>query len=88
LSRQAFEGNLAWQQPEIREAVRDDECNQQGWITGVLASNGITISMDGKGAGHDNVFVERLWRSVKYEEFIYEPTTASATPAPHSADIW
>ena len=31
-------------------------------------SNGIAISMDGKGAWRDNVFVERLWRSVKYEE--------------------
>ncbi len=37
-------------------------------FTGVLAKNGIAISMDGKGAWRDNVFVERLWRSVKYEE--------------------
>jgi putative transposase len=37
-------------------------------FTGVLAYNGIAISMDGKGAWRDNVFVERLWRSVKYEE--------------------
>src|ERR1700687_5977080 len=37
-------------------------------FTGVLADNGIAISMDGKGAWRDNVFVERLWRSVKYEE--------------------
>lgn len=37
-------------------------------FTGALASNGIAISMDGKGAWRDNVFVERLWRSVKYEE--------------------
>src|SRR5881392_1644379 len=37
-------------------------------FTGVLASHGIAISMDGKGAWRDNVFVERLWRSVKYEE--------------------
>jgi len=37
-------------------------------FTGVLADNGITISMDGKGPWRDNVFVERLWRSVKYEE--------------------
>src|SRR5678809_544147 len=34
----------------------------------VLISNDIKISMDGKGAWRDNVFVERLWRSVKYEE--------------------
>ncbi|MEH2676349.1 MULTISPECIES: IS3 family transposase [Bradyrhizobium] len=37
-------------------------------FTGVLASHGIAISMDGRGAWRDNVFVERLWRSVKYEE--------------------
>jgi putative transposase len=35
---------------------------------GALPGHGITISMDGKGAWRDNVFVERLWRSVKYEE--------------------
>ena len=34
----------------------------------VLEDNDIDISMDGKGAWRDNVFVERLWRSVKYEE--------------------
>jgi putative transposase len=37
-------------------------------FTGVLAANEIKISMDGKGAWRDNVFIERLWRSVKYEE--------------------
>ena len=37
-------------------------------FTGVLLDNAIAISMDGKGAWRDNVFVERLWRSVKYEE--------------------
>ena len=37
-------------------------------FTGLLADNAIRISMDGKGAWRDNVFVERLWRSVKYEE--------------------
>src|SRR6201984_3313721 len=37
-------------------------------FTGALAHNDIAISMDGKGAWRDNVFVERLWRSVKYEE--------------------
>ncbi len=37
-------------------------------FTGVLTANDIKISMDGKGAWRDNVFVERLWRSVKYEE--------------------
>jgi putative transposase len=37
-------------------------------FTDVLMKEGIAISMDGKGAWRDNVFVERLWRSVKYEE--------------------
>ena len=37
-------------------------------FTGVLIKNEIKISMDGKGAWRDNVFVERFWRSVKYEE--------------------
>ena len=37
-------------------------------FTGVLANKGIAISMDGKGAWRDNVFVERRRRSVKYEE--------------------
>ncbi|WP_281927849.1 IS3 family transposase [Methylocystis iwaonis] len=37
-------------------------------FTGVLLDAKISISMDGKGAWRDNVFVERLWRSVKYEE--------------------
>ena len=37
-------------------------------FTRVLIENDIAISMDGKGAWRDNVFVERFWRSVKYEE--------------------
>lgn len=37
-------------------------------FTGLLSRHEISISMDGKGAWRDNVFVERLWRSVKYEE--------------------
>jgi len=37
-------------------------------FTELLISNGIAISMDGKGSWRDNVFIERLWRTVKYEE--------------------
>jgi putative transposase len=45
-------------------------------FTGVLKSNGVKISMDGKGRWMDNVFIERLWRSVKYEDvYIKEYTT-------------
>jgi len=37
-------------------------------FTGVLLAKCTAISMDGKGSWRDNVFVERLWRTVKYEE--------------------
>lgn len=37
-------------------------------FTGVLESHGIQISMDGKGRAFDNIFIERLWRTIKYEE--------------------
>jgi putative transposase len=48
-------------------------------FTGVLIDHGIQISMDGKGRCMDNIFIERLWRSVKYEEIYlneYETTDA------------
>ncbi len=37
-------------------------------FTGLLIQHDVAISMDGNGAWRDNVFVERLWRSVKFEE--------------------
>ena len=52
-------------------------------FTGVLKSHNIEISMDGKGAWRDNVFVERLWRSVKYEE-VYLNAYESLTEAKQS----
>ena len=53
--------------PEIFNTDQGSQFTGQTF-TGALAGNGIAISMDGKGAWRDNVFVERLWRSVKYEE--------------------
>lgn len=53
--------------PEIFNT--DQGCQfTSGEFTQVLAGHGIRISMDGKGCWRDNVFVERLWKSVKYEE--------------------
>jgi putative transposase len=49
-------------------------------FTSVLRDQNIAISMDGKGAWRDNVFVERLWRSVKYEE-VYLKAYASVAEA-------
>ena len=45
-------------------------------FTGVLLKAGIAISMDGKGSWRDNVFVERLWRSIKYEEVYLKAYTS------------
>ena len=73
--------------PDIFNTDQGSQFTGQAF-TGVLIENGIAISMDGKGAWRDNVFVERLWRSVKYEEVYLRPTTTSATPAPRSAATW
>ena len=53
--------------PEIFNTDQGSQFTSEAF-TGVLIKNGIAISMDGKGSWRDNVFVERLWRSVKYEE--------------------
>ena len=52
------------------EIVNTDQGSQftGAAFTGVLARHKIAISMDGKGAWRDNVFTERLWRTIKYEE--------------------
>jgi putative transposase len=47
-------------------------------FTGLLESEGIRISMDGRGRLYDNIFVERLWRTVKYEEvYLHEYQTVA-----------
>jgi len=53
--------------PEIVNTDQGSQFTSQAF-TGLLKKHGIRISMDGKGAWRDNVFIERLWRSVKYEE--------------------
>jgi putative transposase len=53
--------------PDIFNTDQGSQFTSTGF-TGALTSNGIAISMDGKDAWRDNVFVERLWRSIKYEE--------------------
>ena len=53
--------------PEIMNTDQGSQFTSSAFI-GVLEQNGIQISMDGKGCWRDNVFVERLWKSVKYEE--------------------
>jgi len=53
--------------PEIFNTDQGSQFTAASFID-VLDRNNIRISMDGRGAWRDNVFVERLWRSVKYEE--------------------
>lgn len=53
--------------PEIFNSDQGSQFTSEAF-TDVLKTNGVRISMDGRGAWRDNVFVERLWRSVKYEE--------------------
>lgn len=53
--------------PEIFNTDQGSQFTADGWIAR-LRSAGIQVSMDGRGRCLDNVFVERLWRSLKYEE--------------------
>jgi transposase InsO family protein len=52
--------------PEIFNTDQGSQFTSDAF-TGILKANSIQISMDGKGRWMDNVFIERLWRSVKYE---------------------
>ena len=52
--------------PEIFNTDQGSQFTSEEF-TGILKANNIAISMDGKGRWMDNVFIERLWRSVKYE---------------------
>lgn len=66
-------------QPEIFNTDQGSQFTSTGFIK-VLAAREIKISMDGKGAWRDNVFVERLWRTIKYEE-VYLRAYASVSEA-------
>jgi putative transposase len=64
----ALEEALAhYGRPEIFNTDQGSQFTSDDF-TGALKDHGITISMDGKGRCMDNIFVERLWRSLKYEE--------------------
>ena len=64
--------------PEIFNTDQGCQFTSAEW-TGRLLNLGIKISMDGRGRWMDNVFIERLWRSVKYEEiYLFEHSTLPA----------
>ncbi len=64
---EALEEALRQGRPEIFNTDQGSQFTDEGF-TGVLRGHGVAISMDGRGRYADNIFVERLWRSVKYEE--------------------
>jgi len=65
--------------PEIFNTDQGSQFTSEDF-THALRSKGISISMDGKGRWMDNVFIERLWKSVKYED-IYLKAYTSITEA-------
>ena len=68
--------------PEIFNTDQGSQFTGEEWITPLKAAD-VAISMDGKGRWIDNVFIERLWRSVKYEE-VYLRAYANGTEARQS----
>ncbi len=63
----ALENALLVGKPDILNTDQGSQLTSSVF-TGVLKSNEIRISMDGRGRAFDNIFTERLWRSVTYEE--------------------
>jgi len=64
---EALRRALAVGRPEIFNTDQGSQFTSEAF-TGILQEAGVAISMDGQGRAFDNIFVERLWRSVKYEE--------------------
>ncbi len=64
---EALKRALRWGRPEIFNSDQGSQFTSEQF-TGELAARQIAISMDGRGRALDNIFIERLWRSLKYEE--------------------
>jgi putative transposase len=64
--RSALEAAFAWGQPEIFNTDQGAQFTAAEYLR-LLKDRAIRISMDGRGRALDNVFIERLWRSLKYE---------------------
>ena len=64
---EALRRALGCSKPEIFNTDQGAQFTSTEFV-GVLESEGIKVSMDGRGRVYDNIFVESLWRSVKYED--------------------
>ena len=73
--------------PEIFNSDQGSQFTSEAF-TSILEKNGIAISMDGKGSWRDNVFVEQLWRSVKYEEVYLKAYDTVGEARASLAGIW
>src|SRR6266446_6299349 len=78
---EALEDALSQGRPEIFNTDQGSQFTDDDF-TGVLRAHGVAISMDGRGRFADNIFVERLWRSLKYEE-VYLKAYESVAEARH-----
>ena len=76
--QEALQESLALGKPEIFNSDQGVQFTAHDF-TSILKNAGIRISMDGRGRAYDNIFVERLWRSVKYDD-IY-PNRYATVPA-------
>jgi len=76
---EALDEALGFGRPEIFNTDQGSQYTSKAF-TGALSKQNIAISMDGKGRALDNIFIERLWRSVKYEE-VYPKNYQSASDA-------
>ena len=84
---EALEEALArYGRPEIFNTDQGSQFTSDDF-TGTLERHKVTISMDGKGRYMDNIFVERLWRSLKYEE-VYLNAYASVAEAKAGIGAW
>jgi len=80
------EALLRYGRPEIFNTDQGSQFTSDDF-TGTLTRHGVTISMDGKGRCMDNIFVERLWRSLKYEE-VYLNAYATVAEAKAGIGAW
>jgi putative transposase len=84
---EALKNALRKARPEIFNSDQGSQFTSEKF-TGELKARGITISMDGRGRCFDNIFMQRLWRSLKYEEEVYLKDYATVTEAPAGIERW
>ena len=70
----------------IHHSVQGSTFTAEAFV-GKLAATGVAISMDGRGRFMDNIFIERLWRSIKYEE-VHLKAYADASEARAGIGSW